>query len=74
MQVLRSCCFLLAAWPDADPLFSAFATVVRVTKDQKDIEAYKVMSQAALYYVQTFFDHFGRPPLLPHAFPFEYHI
>ena len=74
VQVLCSFCFLLAAWPDADPLFSAFATAVRATKDRKDVEAYEVMFRAALYYVQTFFDHFGRPPLLPHVFPFEYHV
>ena len=48
--------------------------MVCVTKDRRDVEAYEVMSQAALYYVQTFFDHFGRPSLLPHAFLFEYHV
>ena len=75
MRVLRSLCFLLAAWPDAHPSFSAFASLVSVPKEPKDrqAEAYGVMSRATFFYVQTFFDHFGRPPLLPHAFPPEYH-
>ena len=72
-QVLRSFCMLLAAWPDAHPSFSAFASAVSVAKDRKEAEAYEVMSRACLFYVQTFFDYFGRPPLLPHAFPLEYH-
>lgn len=72
-QLLRSFCLLLAAWPDAHPSFSAFATAVSDPKVGKDVETYEVMSRVSLFYVQTFFEHFGRPPLLPHAFPFEYH-
>ncbi|KAF8123522.1 hypothetical protein EV363DRAFT_1179741, partial [Boletus edulis] len=72
-EVLRSFCLLLTAWPDAHPSFHEFATAVRLHKDRKDTEVYEVMSQACFFYVQTFFDHFGRPPLLPHAFPLEYY-
>ena len=68
-RVLRSFCLLLSTWPNAHPSF----TYIRLGEGSKHIQAYEVMSRACHFYVQTFFDHFSRPPLLPHRFPFDYH-
>ncbi|KAH0834936.1 hypothetical protein J3R83DRAFT_10626, partial [Lanmaoa asiatica] len=62
-SVLRSFCFLLASWPDAHPSFSYIPSLDPASKQA---QAYEVMSRVCMFYVQTFFDHFGRPPLLPH--------
>ena len=69
-QVLRHFCFLLASWPNAHLSFSCLP---RFDPESKQAQAYEVMSRACTFYVQTFFDHFGRPPLLPHQFPLDYH-
>lgn len=73
MTVLRSFCNLISAWPSADPSFSSFPVTMQSNKNIWHVSAHEVLSRACLFYVQTFFDHFGRPPLVPHAFPFEYH-
>ena len=69
LHVLRSFCLLLSTWPGAHPSFTFIPTF---SEQSKQVEAYEIMSQACNFYVQTFFDHFARPPLLPHRFPFEY--
>ena len=68
-RVLRSFCLLLSTWPNSHPSFS----YLHWKEGSKDVQVYEVMSRACHFYVQTFFDHFGRPPLLPHRFPLEYH-
>ena len=73
MRVLQSFCLLISAWPGADPTFSSFPVAMQSDKNTWHVSAHEVSSRACLFYVQTFFDHFGRPPLVPHAFPFEYH-
>ena len=69
-QVLRCFCFLLASWPNAHP---SFLCIPRFDLESKRAQAHELMSRACTFYVQSFFDHFGRPPLLPHQFPFDYH-
>jgi hypothetical protein len=69
VHVLRSFCVLLSTWPGAHPSFSYIPSF---SEESKQAEAYVIVSRACDFYVQTFFDHFGRPPLLPHHFPFEY--
>jgi len=68
-HVLGSFCLLLSTWPNAHPSFSS----IHLTEGPKHVQAYEVMSQACHFYIQTFYDHFGRPPLLPHHFPLEFH-
>jgi hypothetical protein len=69
VRVLRSFCVLLSTWLGAHPSFSYIPSF---SEESKQAEAYVIMSRACDFYVQTFFDHFGRPPLLPHHFPFKY--
>ena len=67
-RVLRSFCLLLSTWPNAPSL-----SFLHFGERNKQVHAYETMSRACHFYIQTFFDHFGRPPLLPHRFPLEYH-
>ena len=69
VRVLRSLCVLLSTWPGAHPSFSCLPSF---TGQSKQAQAFEIVSRACDFYVQTFFDHFGRPPLLPHHFPPEY--
>ncbi|KAN0074457.1 hypothetical protein V8E55_011869 [Tylopilus felleus] len=68
-SVLRLFCLLLSTWLDVHPSFS----YLHLDKGSKHVQAYEIMSHTCLFYVQTFFNHFGRPPLIPHCFPLEYH-
>ncbi|KAH7902954.1 hypothetical protein BJ138DRAFT_1021329 [Hygrophoropsis aurantiaca] len=57
--------FLLSTWDGAparlrDPV---------EPKDDRNNTFWALMEGAALFYVQTFFDHFGRPPVVPHTLP-----
>ena len=67
-RVLRSFCLFLSTWPNPHPSIASFP-LTEPTRAQ----AYELASHACHFYVQTFFNHFGRPPLLPHQFPLEYH-
>lgn len=69
-HILRSFCLLLSTWPNAHPSFSYFS--LNQQSQSRHVAAYEIMSRACHFYVQTFFDYFGRPPLLPHHFPLEY--
>ena len=69
-RVLRSFCLLLSTWPDPHLSFSC---VPCFDERFKEAQVYEIMSQACKFYVQTFFDHFGRASLLPHQFPLDYH-
>ena len=60
-HVLCSFCLLLSTWPNSHPSFS----YLYWKEGFKDVQVYEVMSQACHFYIQTFFDHFGRPFLLP---------
>lgn len=56
---------LLSCWEDAPPRLS-------VPLDASTFDAtiyFQVMQPACNFYVQCFFDHFGRPPVVPHRFP-----
>ena len=68
--ILQSFCLLLSTWPNTHPSFSSYS-VSRHTSN--NVAAYEILSRACLFYVQTFHDHFGRPLLVPHAYPFDYH-
>ncbi|KAF9230549.1 hypothetical protein BU15DRAFT_83492 [Melanogaster broomeanus] len=57
---------LLSVWCDAPSRLSA------PLGDLPDNQAaHLTMQSASDFYVQTFFDHFGRPPVVPHVFPFS---
>ena len=70
-QVFNSFCLVLSAWPGAHPSLYAFATAGGSDVTQQ--AAYGVLSRALLFYAQCFFDRFGRPPIVPHAFPLDFH-
>ncbi|KAG1874422.1 hypothetical protein F4604DRAFT_1925300 [Suillus subluteus] len=56
---------LLSCWEDSPPRLNA-------PLDASAFDAttyFQVMQQACDFYVQCFFDHFGRPPVVPHRFP-----
>lgn len=56
---------LICAWDDAPPLL-----VVPLTPDSfTDTKCWEVMHTVTAFYVQTFFRHFGRPPIVPHSIP-----
>lgn len=73
--VLGTFCLLLSTWPNAHPSLGSFQFIDWSYRNdgRMPIHVYDVVSRACRFYVQTFFDHFGRPPLLPHRFPLEYH-
>ncbi|KAG1894604.1 uncharacterized protein F5891DRAFT_961290 [Suillus fuscotomentosus] len=56
---------LICAWDDALPLLVAPLTPDSFT----DTKCWEVMHSATAFYVQTFFCHFGRPPIVPHSIP-----
>jgi hypothetical protein len=56
---------MLSSWENAPPRLSA-------PLDASTFNAttyFEVMQPACNFYVQCFFDHFGRPPVVPHCFP-----
>ncbi|KAG1740127.1 uncharacterized protein EDB91DRAFT_1053419 [Suillus paluster] len=56
---------LLCAWNDVPPLL-----VVPLTPENfTNTKCWEVMHAATAFYVQTFFRHFGRPPIIPHSLP-----
>ena len=66
VRILCSFCLFLSTWPNAYPSFSE-------TIPHKQCVQYEVLGRACHFYVQTFFDYFGHPPLLPHRFLLDYH-
>ncbi|KAG1809895.1 uncharacterized protein HD556DRAFT_1435629 [Suillus plorans] len=56
---------LICAWDGAPPLLVALLTPDSFT----DTKCWEVMHTATVFYVQTFFRHFGRPPIVPHSIP-----
>lgn len=56
---------LLSCWEDSPSRLNAplDASVFNVTT------YFQIMQLACNFYVQCFFDHFGRPPVVPHHFP-----
>ncbi|KAG2063201.1 hypothetical protein BDR04DRAFT_1164119 [Suillus decipiens] len=56
---------LLCAWNNIPPLLVVPLTPEKFT----DIKCWEVMHAATAFYVQTFFCHFGRPPIIPHSLP-----
>ncbi|KAG1751733.1 hypothetical protein EDB19DRAFT_1628288 [Suillus lakei] len=56
---------LICAWDNAPLLL-----VVPLTPDSfTDTKCWEVMHTVTAFYVQTFFRHFGRPPIVPHSIP-----
>ncbi|OAX32506.1 hypothetical protein K503DRAFT_805176 [Rhizopogon vinicolor AM-OR11-026] len=55
-----SFCNMLSSWENAPPHFSAPLNASTFNE---------VMRRACNFYVQCFFNHFGRPPIIPHHFP-----
>ncbi|KAG2101585.1 uncharacterized protein F5147DRAFT_581421 [Suillus discolor] len=56
---------LICTWDDAPPLL-----IVPLMPDSfTDTKCWEVMHSATVFYVQTFFRHFGRPPIIPHSIP-----
>lgn len=56
---------LLSSWEDVPPRLSAPLDASTFN----DTMYFQVMQQACNFYVQCFFDHFGRPPVVLHRFP-----
>ncbi|KAF9231218.1 hypothetical protein BU15DRAFT_82677 [Melanogaster broomeanus] len=60
---------LLSVWRDAPSRLSA--PLGDLVADPNNQAAHLTMQSAGDFYVQTFFDHFGRLPIVPHVFPFS---
>lgn len=58
---------LLSVWRDAPSRLAE--PLVDVDPDNQ--VSFLTMRSACDFYVQTFFDHFGRPPVVPHMYPFS---
>jgi hypothetical protein len=56
---------MLSSWENAPPHLSAPLD----TSTFNATTYFEVMQPACNFYVQCFFDHFGRPPVVPHRFP-----
>ncbi|KAG1738079.1 uncharacterized protein EDB91DRAFT_1054753 [Suillus paluster] len=56
---------LLCSWDDVPPLL----TSPLIQENFTDTKWWEVACTATAFYVQTFFDHFGRPPVVPHLLP-----
>ncbi|KAG1882378.1 hypothetical protein F4604DRAFT_1577378 [Suillus subluteus] len=56
---------LLCSWDDVPPLL----TSPLIQENFTDTKWWEVARTATAFYVQTFFDHFGRPPVVPHSLP-----
>ncbi|KIJ21118.1 hypothetical protein PAXINDRAFT_6892 [Paxillus involutus ATCC 200175] len=59
---------LLSVWRDAPSRLSLL--LGNPVADRDNQAAHLTMQSATNFYVQTFFDHFGRPPVIPHVYPF----
>ncbi|KAF9243578.1 hypothetical protein BU15DRAFT_59933 [Melanogaster broomeanus] len=60
---------LISSWPDF-PTDIADILLPSSTLD----EVWSVKQKVALFYCQTFFDRFGRPPIVPHQIPAPPHV
>ncbi|KAG2104650.1 uncharacterized protein F5147DRAFT_579745, partial [Suillus discolor] len=58
---------LLCDWDGVLPLLMTPLTSDNFT----DTKSWEVKRVAMAFYVQTFFDHFGRPPIVPHSLPMQ---
>ncbi|KAG1720988.1 hypothetical protein EDB19DRAFT_1917590 [Suillus lakei] len=56
---------LLCSWDDVPPLL----TLPLIQENFTDTKWWEVACAATAFYVQMFFDHFGRPPVVPHSLP-----
>ncbi|KAG1721915.1 hypothetical protein EDB19DRAFT_1916995 [Suillus lakei] len=65
LPYLEKFCELICAWDNAPPLLVAPLTPDSFT----DTKCWEVMHTVTAFYVQTFFCHFGRPPIVPHFIP-----
>ncbi|KIJ10619.1 hypothetical protein PAXINDRAFT_16389 [Paxillus involutus ATCC 200175] len=59
---------LLSVWCDAPSRLSSL--LGDPVADHDNQVAHLTMQSATNFYVQTFFDHFGKPPVVPHVYPF----
>ncbi|KAG1725967.1 hypothetical protein EDB19DRAFT_1914818 [Suillus lakei] len=67
LPYLESFRSLLCAWDDVPPCLLTPLTADNFT----DTYCWEVRHVAATFYVQTFFNHFGRPPIVPHSLPMQ---
>ena len=58
---------LLCDWDDVPPCLTTPLTPDNFT----DTRSWEVRRAATMFYVQTFFDYFGRPPIVPHSLPMQ---
>jgi hypothetical protein len=58
---------LLCDWDEAPPCLNTPLTSDNFT----DTKSWEVRRAATAFYVQTFFDYFGRPPIVPHSLPMQ---
>ncbi|KAG1855260.1 hypothetical protein F4604DRAFT_1685744 [Suillus subluteus] len=58
---------LLCDWDGVPPLLMTPLTSDNFT----DTKSWEVKRVAMVFYMQTFFDHFGRPPIVPHSLPMQ---
>ncbi|KAG1889064.1 uncharacterized protein F5891DRAFT_965607, partial [Suillus fuscotomentosus] len=58
---------LLCDWDDVLPCLMTPLTSDNFT----DTYSWEVRCMAVTFYIQTFFDHFGRPPIVPHLLPMQ---
>ena len=66
-DTLRRLCVFLAGWPDAPS--SLNATPVGLSGDQLRLWEFEQASRVCMFYVETFYKHFGHAPFVPHQFP-----
>ncbi|KAG1904972.1 uncharacterized protein F5891DRAFT_1183629 [Suillus fuscotomentosus] len=65
LPYLESLRQLLCSWDDVLPLL----TSPLMQESFTDTKLWEVTCTATVFYVQMFFDHFGRPPIVPHSLP-----
>ena len=69
-DTLQRLCVFLAGWPDAPS--SLNATAFGLSGDQLWLWEFEQASRVTMFYVETFYQHFGHAPLVPHQFPPEF--
>ncbi|KAG1840801.1 hypothetical protein F4604DRAFT_1939905 [Suillus subluteus] len=67
LPYVENFCRLLCDWDGVPPLLVTPLTLDNFT----DTKSWEVKRVATAFYVQTFFDHFGRPPIIPHSLPMQ---
>ena len=69
-DMLRRLCFFLVGWSNAPSALSG--TPFGLSGNQLQAWEFEQSSKVTMFYVTTFFKHFGRAPLIPHQFSPKY--